>query len=107
VQEIEATPVVQSNHQDILRWKPSIKGQCTFKAAYTHLAGLSQHQLPSQGSRRITTQAHYIIQKVYKGKTIPPFLKTFAWRLIRKVIAIKKVFFPYRSTLYLLWSHQK
>jgi hypothetical protein len=87
VQEIEAIFVLQSNHQDILRWAPSTKGQCTTKAAYTYLASLSPHQLPSQGSRSITQEANSILQKVWKGKSIPPFLKTFAWRLIIRVIA--------------------
>jgi hypothetical protein len=57
------------------------------KEAYAHLAGLFQHQLHSQGLRSITPQAHSILQKVYKGKTIHPFLKTFSWRLFRSALA--------------------
>jgi hypothetical protein len=86
VQEIEATPVVPSDQHGILRWTPSIKGQCTTKAAYNHLVSSSHHYLPSQGSRSITPEANSILQKVWKGKSIPPFLKTFAWRLIRRAV---------------------
>jgi hypothetical protein len=45
------------------------------------------HQLPAQGSKSITREAYSILQKVWKGKSIPPFLKTFAWRIIRRAIA--------------------
>lgn len=39
-----------------------------------------------QGSRNISPQANSILQKVWKAKSIPPFLKTFAWRLIRRAL---------------------
>jgi hypothetical protein len=87
MQEIEATSLVQSDQQDILRWTPSTKLQCTTKEAYNHLASISHHHLPLQDSKSITQEAHSILQKVWKGKSIPPFLKTFAWRLIRRTIA--------------------
>jgi hypothetical protein len=32
-------------------------------------------------------QVNQILQKVWKAKTLPPFLKTFAWRLIRRALA--------------------
>ena len=79
--------MVRSQHEDILRWTPATNGQCTSKAIYSHLSGLNQHPLPSQGSRSITQDANSILQKVWKAKTIPPFLKTFTWRLIRRALA--------------------
>jgi hypothetical protein len=87
MQEIEATRVVPSYQHDILRWTPFIKAQCTTKAAYNRLVISSHHHLPSQGSRSIIHEANSIIQKVWKGKSIPPFLKTFAWRLNRRAVA--------------------
>jgi hypothetical protein len=87
VQVIESTPVVHSDQQDILRWTPSTNGQCTSKTVYAQLAQLAQHNLPTHGSRSITQDANSILQKVWKGKSIPPFLKTFAWRLIRRALA--------------------
>jgi DNA-directed RNA polymerase alpha subunit len=57
MQEIEATSLVQSDQQDILRWTPSTKGQCTTKEAYNHLASISQHHLPLQDSKSITQEA--------------------------------------------------
>jgi hypothetical protein len=35
----------------------------------------------------ISQDANSILQKVWKVKIIPPFLKTFAWRLIRRALA--------------------
>jgi hypothetical protein len=46
-----------------------------------------RHTLPSQGTRNISPQANSILQKVWKAKTIHPFLKTFVWRLIRRALA--------------------
>ena len=43
VQIIEATPVVNSNQDDILRWMPTTNGQCTTKAAYAYLANQESH----------------------------------------------------------------
>jgi hypothetical protein len=37
--------------------------------------------------RSITPDDNLILQKVWKSKTIPPFLKTLAWRLIRRALA--------------------
>jgi hypothetical protein len=87
VQIIEGTPVVNSDHDDILRWSPASNGQCTTKAAYSYLANQEVHQLPSQGSRSISHDANLILQKVWKYKSIPPILRTFAWRLIRRAVA--------------------
>jgi hypothetical protein len=51
------------------------------------LAQLQPHALPPHGARAISLDANAILQKVWKSKSIPPFLKTFAWRLIRRVVA--------------------
>jgi hypothetical protein len=45
------------------------------------LADLQHHSLPALGTENIS-----ILQKVWKVKSIPPFLKTFAWRLIRRAL---------------------
>ena len=83
----QATPVVTSDHDDILRWTPAKNGQCSTKSVYTHLANQQVHHLPDQGSRSISQDAANILHKVWKSKSIPPLLKTFAWRLIRRAIA--------------------
>jgi hypothetical protein len=43
--------------------------------------------LPIKGSRSILPQANQILHKVWKSKTIPPIIKTFTWRLIRRALA--------------------
>ena len=83
---IQATPVVTSDHDDILRWTPAKNGQCSTKSVYTHLANQQVHHLRDQGSRSISQDAANILHKVWKSKSIPPLLKTFAWRLIRRAI---------------------
>jgi hypothetical protein len=60
---------------------------CTTKAIYSYLQSQASHNLPAQGSRSITHDANLILQKVWKSKLIPPLLKTFAWRLIRRALA--------------------
>lgn len=87
VQSIEATPIVHSNQDDTLRWTPEKNGLCTTKAVYSFLAGQQVHQIPTHGSRSINQDANLILQKVWKSKTIPPPLKTFAWRLFRRAVA--------------------
>jgi hypothetical protein len=41
---------------------------------------------PSTGSKAISPHTHTILNKIWKAKTIPPLLKTFAWRLFRHSI---------------------
>jgi hypothetical protein len=78
---------IQSTQPDILKWTPAPSGKCTTAEAYSYLAHLQQHTLPPQGARSISPQVNQILLKVWKAKSIPPFLKTFAWRLIRKALA--------------------
>jgi hypothetical protein len=87
VQAISALQVHQSQQEDILRWKPAQNGKCSSKSAYNHLHNLQEHTLPQQGARSISSSTLCILAKVWKGKTIPPFLKTFAWRLLRRALA--------------------
>jgi hypothetical protein len=79
VQSITTTPVHHSMQDDTLRWLLAINGKCTTKTAYSYLASQQQHNLPLQGSRNLSPQANTVLQKVWKAKLIPPFLKTFAW----------------------------
>jgi len=87
VHAIESTPFVHHNYNDTLRWAPIKDGICTTKVAYSHLSSQEVHQLPTQGPRNITDDANRILHKVSKCKLIPPILKTFAWRLIRRALA--------------------
>lgn len=87
VHQITATPVVPADTPDILRWIPSSKGICSTKFAYSYLADLIPHQLPTNGARSMSPAATHLLNKIWKAKTIPPFLKTFAWRLIRRALA--------------------
>jgi hypothetical protein len=87
VHTIEATPFVNSDTDDILRWEPAKNGLCTTKSVYQFLTNQQVHQLPSIGARSISAEANSILQKVWKSKSIPPLLQTFAWRLIRRALA--------------------
>jgi ribonuclease HI len=84
---IAATQTVQSDHDDILRWTPAKNGLCTTKAIYKHLSSQQLIPLPTHGSRSISQNANQILQKAWNSKTLPPLLKTFAWRLIRRALA--------------------
>jgi hypothetical protein len=45
-----------------------------------------QVHLPQQGSRSVTLQAKYILNRAWKHKMLSPLIKTFCWRLIRRAI---------------------
>jgi hypothetical protein len=41
----------------------------------------------SSGSRSILPQTNQILQRAWKSKDLPPLIKTFTWRLIRRALA--------------------
>lgn len=86
-QTIAATQPIQSDHHDILRWTPTKNGLCTTKSIYKHLSTQQITPLPLQGSRSINHNANQILQKAWKSKILPPLLKAFTWRLIRRALA--------------------
>lgn len=87
VQQITSLPVVPTDDNDTLRWIPSRDGKCTTKAVYRHLIRQETIQLPAQGPRSITNHANYILQRAWKSKDLPPLIKTFTWRLIRRALS--------------------
>jgi hypothetical protein len=87
IQTITSTTTAPSDQQDILRWKSSRKGICTTKAIYKTLSASNVVQLPSQGSKSIQPQANQILCRAWRSKSIPPLIKTFTWRLIRRALA--------------------
>ena len=66
---------------------PSKNGLCTTKNIYRHLSSQNLIQLPQQGSRSILPQANQILQSAWKSRNLPPLMKTFTWRLIRRALA--------------------
>jgi hypothetical protein len=42
---------------------------------------------PTQGARGITDEAMNILRRMWKHKMLPPNIKAFGWRLVRKAIA--------------------
>lgn len=87
VLNITAIPTVHSDQPDVLRWTPAKDGSCSTRNVYRHLSRQSIIQLPSQGSRSITTEANNILQRAWKSKDLPPLIKAFTWRLIRTALA--------------------
>lgn len=81
------TPIVPSDSSDIIRWKPARKGVCTTKEAFRLLNNQQQVQLPQQGAKGITPQALQILKRTWKHKNLPPCIKAFARRLIRRALA--------------------
>lgn len=86
-QIIAATQPIHSDQEYILRWTPAKNGLCTTKAIYNHLSTQQIIPLPSTGSRSIAHDANQILQQAWKSKSLPPLLKTFVWRLIRRALA--------------------
>jgi hypothetical protein len=87
VQAITAVPTVPSDQNDILRWIPSRDGRCSTENIDRHLRRQAQIQLPQLGSRSNTQHANFLLQKAWKSKDLPPLIKTFTWRLIRRALA--------------------
>jgi hypothetical protein len=86
VKQITNTPIVQSQQNDILRWQPAPNGLCTSKSIYKTLQLQQTHSLPATGSKAISSHTETLLKKIWKAKTMPPLLKTFAWRLFRNAI---------------------
>ncbi|XP_039780859.1 uncharacterized protein LOC120648186, partial [Panicum virgatum] len=79
--------VVPSNQNDVITWTPATKGTCTAKEAFNLLNSQLQMQLPQDGARAVTPRAMHILRKTWRIKRLPPYLKTFCWRLIRRALA--------------------
>ena len=61
-------------------------GQCTSKSAYNVF--VQNQQLPSSSARRtITDTEKQILLQLWKNSNMPPRVKTFSWRLIRRALA--------------------
>lgn len=86
VQQIIPIHTVPINRQDIIRWKPSKTGLCSTKEVYRHLSTQNFIQLLSQGSRSILPSVNHLLTRVWRSKEIPPLIKTFTWRLIRRAL---------------------
>jgi hypothetical protein len=86
-QAITAVTMVPSAENDILRRAPSRNGKCSTKNIYRHLSRQELIQLSQHGSRSITHHANLILQKAWRSKDLPPLIKTFTWRLIRRALA--------------------
>lgn len=86
-QTITSIQTVPSEQSDILRWIPARDGRCSTKNVYAHLSRQRTVQLLSQGSRSINDHANTILQRAWKAKELPPLIKAFTWRLIRRALA--------------------
>lgn len=60
---------------------------CTSKEAFSLLDSSRHEQVPQHGSRGISTQALDILRRTWRHKTLPPCIKAFVWRLIRRALA--------------------
>lgn len=60
---------------------------CTTKAIYRHLSTENIVTLPAQGSRSVLPGAQIILNKTWKSRSLPPVIKAFTWRLIRRALA--------------------
>jgi hypothetical protein len=81
------TQIVHSDKPDIPTWKLAAKGVCTAKEAFKFLNSQVQVQNSLQGPRGITDQARLIMKRTWKNKLLPPNIKAFTWRVIRRAIA--------------------
>jgi hypothetical protein len=87
---ITEVPVVHNNRNDILRWIPAKDGKCSTRNIYRHISKQQIVQLPQQGSRSINHHANNILKRAWKSKELPPLIKAFTWRLIRRALATAK-----------------
>jgi hypothetical protein len=70
-----------------VKWKPSPKGNCSAKEAFKLLNSEMQVQLPTNGARSVANNAMDKLSRVWSHRLIPPNIKTFVCRLIRRAIA--------------------
>ncbi|KAJ1254642.1 hypothetical protein BS78_K015700, partial [Paspalum vaginatum] len=64
------TPIVHSQDQDTLIWRPAKGDQCITKEAFRYYLGQQESQLPSFGGRRLTQQANLLLHLIWKSKFI-------------------------------------
>ncbi|KAM0895415.1 hypothetical protein ACQ4PT_023829 [Festuca glaucescens] len=71
-------------YRDELCWKYTPSGQCTTKSAYK----VFFQETPSQGVRRTVSDLEkQLLMQTWKNSKLPPRVKTFTWRLIRRALA--------------------
>ena len=99
MQEIQEILPVPTDQKDVLRWTPATNGNCSTKNIYRYLAQQQVIQLPSQGSRSINQHASHILRSAWKMKDLPPLIKTFTWRLIRRALATAQRVSRYSSNI--------
>ena len=82
---IRNTPIISSDENDILVWKPSPNGKCSSKSAYrVCLQALQGKGIPAPAP--VDTLTLQALNQVWKNKLIIPRVKTFAWHLLRRAL---------------------
>uniref|UniRef100_A0ACD5VTL4 Uncharacterized protein n=1 Tax=Avena sativa TaxID=4498 RepID=A0ACD5VTL4_AVESA len=87
--KILQVPIINVEFQDELCWRHTTNGDCTTKSAYKVFLH-DQISVTSNARRCFTDAKKSILLQAWKNNHLPPRIKTFAWRLIRRVLATGK-----------------
>lgn len=83
------TPIVNASGQDVLVWKLTPTGEYTSKRAYKHC--FNNLTLPaSQRPKIVPPQVVYLLNQIWREKSMVPRVQTFAWRLLRRALPTGK-----------------
>ena len=84
--KILQVPIINAEFDDELCWKHTPSGLCTAKSLYKTF--LQEQANVATNTRQCLTAAEKeILMRTWKCPNIPPRVKTFAWRLIRRALA--------------------
>lgn len=84
--KIMQVPIINAELDDMLCWEHTPTGLCTTKSAYKTF--LQDQEAPTANPRQsLTMDELRILMQAWKNSDLPPRVKTFAWRLIRRALA--------------------
>ena len=83
--QIVATPIIPSQEDDILCWRPTPNGKFNSKSAYRVCLQFSQ-DLGTPTPAKPDAQTVNLLNNIWKSKDIIPRVKTLAWHVLRRAL---------------------
>jgi len=87
VQAISSVRPVPNDQHDILRWTPSKNGLCTTKTFTGTCPPKIRFNFPNRVQGAFSPKLTKFCSKHGKSRELPPLIKAFTWRLIRRALA--------------------
>jgi hypothetical protein len=86
MKDILHVPIINADFGDELCWKYTNNGQCIANSAYKSFLH-NRPQVVVSTRQSLSLVGKDLIMQAWKSSQLPPRVKTFAWRLIRRALA--------------------